>query len=120
MSVLALVEEMHEADEPKQANNGTTTGDIDNIDNELKMWRWVVHQMAVDEEFVIRAADDFEWVDEMAYDRAKEVTIVEGEVDGIQVYISNHTTLRHYRLEKEMQLRRKHNEKSKRRRSRSP
>jgi hypothetical protein len=39
-------EEMHEANEPKQANDGTTTGDID---NELKIRRWVVHQLAVDE-----------------------------------------------------------------------
>jgi hypothetical protein len=63
-------EEMHEADELKQANDDAITGDID---NELKIRRWVVHQLAVDEKIVIRAADDFEWVDKMVYDRAKEV-----------------------------------------------
>jgi hypothetical protein len=50
---------MHEADELKQANDDTTT---DDIDNELRKRRWVMHQMAVDENYVIRAADDFEWV----------------------------------------------------------
>jgi hypothetical protein len=48
----------------------------------------------------------------MAYDRAKEVAIAEGKADGILVYIWNHTTLRHYRLEKEMQLQRKQREAS--------
>ena len=61
-----------------------------------------MHQLAVDKNYVIRAADDFEWVDEMVYDRGKE------QVDGIMVYICNHKArLRHYRPKKEMQLRRK-------------
>jgi hypothetical protein len=45
-----------------------------------------VHQLAVDENFVIRAAGDFEWVDEMVYNRAKEVTTAEGKADGIPWY----------------------------------
>ena len=56
-----------------------------------------MHQLAVDEKNVTRAADDFEWVEKMAYDRAKEVAIAEGKADGILAYIWNHTTLRHYR-----------------------
>jgi hypothetical protein len=39
-------EEMHEDDELKQANEDTIT---DDIDNELKIRRWIMHQMAVDE-----------------------------------------------------------------------
>jgi hypothetical protein len=37
-------EEMHEANEPKQGNDGTTTGDID---NELKIRRWVVQYIYI-------------------------------------------------------------------------
>jgi hypothetical protein len=51
---------MHKDDELKQANEDTIT---DDIDNELKKRRWIMHQMAVDDNYVIRAADDFEWVD---------------------------------------------------------
>jgi hypothetical protein len=47
----------HEADELDQANDDAVIG---GIDNELKIRRWVVHQLAVDEKIVIRAADDFQ------------------------------------------------------------
>jgi hypothetical protein len=43
--------------------------EANDIDNELKIRRWVIHQMAIDEKFVIRAADDFTWADEMAHDQ---------------------------------------------------
>ena len=55
-------------------------GVANGIDNELKIRRWVIHQMAIDEKFVIRAADDFTWADEMAHDQVKEITNEEGEV----------------------------------------
>jgi hypothetical protein len=38
------------------------------------------------------------------------VTTADGKADGILIYIWNHKTLRHYRLEKEMRLRRKQRE----------
>jgi hypothetical protein len=44
-------------------------GEANDIDNELKIRRWVIHQMAIDEKFVIRAADDFAWADEMVHDQ---------------------------------------------------
>jgi hypothetical protein len=34
-------------------------GEANDIDNELKIRRWVIHQMVIDEKCVIRAADDF-------------------------------------------------------------
>jgi hypothetical protein len=60
---------------------------------------------------VIRAADDFTWADEMAHDQVKEITNEEGEViEGILIYKWNHKALRHYRLEKEMELRQQQRE----------
>jgi hypothetical protein len=58
-------------------------GEANDIDNELKIRRWVIHQMAIDEKFVIRAADDFAWADEMAHDQVKEITTEEGKIEGI-------------------------------------
>jgi hypothetical protein len=55
-------------------------GEANDIDNELKIRRWIIHQMAIDEKLVIRAADDFTWADEMAHDQVKEITNEEGEV----------------------------------------
>jgi hypothetical protein len=40
-------------------------GEANGIDNELKIRRWVIHQVAIDEKFVIRTADDFTWADEV-------------------------------------------------------
>jgi hypothetical protein len=85
-------------------------GEANGIDNELKIRRWVIHQMAIDEKFVIRAADDFAWADEMAHDQVKEITTEEGKVEGILIYKWNHTALRHHRLEKEMQQRQQQRE----------
>ena len=60
---------------------------------------------------MIRAADDFTWADEVAQDQVKEITNEEGEItDGILIYKWNHTALRHYGLEKEMQLRQQQRE----------
>jgi hypothetical protein len=84
--------------------------EANDIDNELKIRRWVIHQMAIDEKFVIRAADDFTWADEMAHDQVKEITTEEGKAEGLLIYKWNHTALRHYRLEKEMQLRQQQRE----------
>ena len=86
-------------------------GEANDIDNELKIRRWVIHQMAIDEKFVIRAADDFTWADEMAHDQVKEITNEEGErIDGILIYKWNHKALRHHKLEKEMKLRQQQRE----------
>jgi hypothetical protein len=52
-------------------------GEANDIDNELKIRRWVIHQMAIDEKLVIRAADVFAWTDEMAHDQVKEITTEE-------------------------------------------
>jgi hypothetical protein len=38
--------------------------------------------MAIDKKFVIRAADDFTWADEMVHDQVKEITNEEGEIIG--------------------------------------
>ena len=68
--------------------------EANDIDNELKIRRWVIHQMAIDEKFVIRAADDFTWADEMAHDQVKEITNEEGEIiDGMLIYKWNHKAL---------------------------
>jgi hypothetical protein len=81
-------------------------GEANAIDNELKIRRWAIHQMAIDEKFVIRAADDFTWADEMVHDQVKEITNEEGEItEGTLIYKWNHKALPHYRLEKEMKPR---------------
>ena len=85
--------------------------EANDIDNELKIRRWVIHQMTIDEKFVIRAADDFAWADEMAHDQVKEITNEEGEIiDGMLIYKWTHKALRHYKLEKEMELRQQQRE----------
>jgi hypothetical protein len=90
---------------------GRRIREANDIDNELKIRRWVIHQMAIDEKFVIRAADDFTWADEMAHDQVKEITNEEGEIiDGMLIYKWNHKALRHYKLEKEMELRQQQRE----------
>jgi hypothetical protein len=66
--------------------------------------------VVIDEKFVIRAADDFAWADEMVHDQVKEITTEEGKAEGLLIYKWNHTALRHYRLEKEMQLRQQQRE----------
>jgi hypothetical protein len=71
-------------------------GEANDIDNELKIRRWVIHQMAIDENLVIRAADDFTWADKMAHDQVKEITNEEGgAIEGILIYKWNHKALRH-------------------------
>jgi hypothetical protein len=72
-------------------------GEANDIDNELKIRRWVIHQMAIGEKLMTRAADDFAWADEMPHDQ-------ETTTEGLLIYEWNHTALRHYRLEKEIQL----------------
>jgi hypothetical protein len=67
--------------------------------------------MAIDEKFVIRAADDFTWADEMIHDQVKEITNEEGEIiEGILIHKWNHKALRHLGLEKEMKLRQQQRE----------
>jgi hypothetical protein len=46
----------------------------------------------------------------MVHYQVKEITTEEGKVEGILIYKWNHTALRHYRLEKEMQLRQQQRE----------
>jgi hypothetical protein len=85
-------------------------GEANGIDNELKIRRWVIHQVAIDEKFVIRTADDFTWADEVIHDQVKETTNEEGEIEGMLICKWNHKALRHYGLEKEMQLRQQQRE----------
>jgi hypothetical protein len=62
-------------------------GEANDIDNELKIRRWVIHQMVIDEKFVIRAADNFTWADEVVHDQVKEITNEEGKtIEGILIY----------------------------------
>jgi hypothetical protein len=54
--------------------------------------------VVIDENFVIRAADDFTWADEVvAHDQVKEITNEEGKItEGILIYKWNHKALRHH------------------------
>ena len=62
-------------------------GEANDTDNELKIRRWVIHQVVIHEKFMIRAADDFfAWADEMVHDQVKEITTEEGKAEGILIY----------------------------------